>query len=311
MNDKQFISILDKLVYHEFLEKQGSGGESEYKNSNYCNKYFTEQSERNYSYVYSDVDRLIKKFPMVEENMKNGNLINILDEFAEDRNQLRNFADFYTIVNQRSFANLVKNFDFSRYKTVIDTFGKKGDLCMKIKEKYPDVQVISYDIPALEPLCIEHLKLNKMEDKVELSIGDIRKDKPTPSDVVIITHLLQYFEYDSKKNILKSIYSSLNPNGVLIIMENLIYETKKEIEIPANKISFLLSLEGYEGEHLTFEEYSELLSDVGFKEIKKHHRDWISCVIVCVKKENGEDSKSRTDNIMLTTNSTNEDEEKN
>jgi trans-aconitate methyltransferase len=282
-NDRQFISILDKLNYHGYLEKQDRLLESKYRNSDYTDKYFTEDSERDYTFVYSNVERYIEKFLMADATMKSGKVKNILDDLSQNEKQLKNFLDFYTIVNQRNFANLIQHFDFSKYKTVIDVHGTKGDLAMKIKNKYPDVEVISMDMPAVEPHAIEYIRENGMENKIELQFGDIRKDKIPKTEVIIVPHLLQYFEGDDKKKILKSLYNSLEEKGCLIILENLIYEPEKDIEIPANKISLLLALEGYEGDHLTFDEYYEILYEIGFNEIKQYHRDWISFVIVATK----------------------------
>jgi trans-aconitate methyltransferase len=285
INDLQFNAILEKLEFHGFLQKKGKLQNIQYKLSEKTLNNFIATSEKNYTNVYKNVERYFLKFPECIDNMKQGKIKNFLQEIYTVKEDLINFSDFYTLVNERNFTNLINRFDFSRYKTIIDINGNKADLCLKIKQRYPDVQVVSYDRAEVEPLAMKYLQENSMEEKVELMFGDIMNEALIPADVVIVPHFLQYFEMEDKKKLLKSIHSSLNPNGCIIIQENLIYQTKKEIVIPANKISLLLTFQNFEDHHLTFEEYYEILTQIGFQNVKHYHKDSISFVIVATKKE--------------------------
>lgn len=281
---RQFSSILDKLMHHGFLEREGKLEEASYRNTEYASRFFTLDSPESFVYICKGFDRHMRKFLTTYQNMKSGKLVNIIDDVYADKEDTKSLLTTFAHVNQNNYDFLLKTFDFKHFKTVIDSNGKNAELAIKLKSAYPDMNIVSFDHPAVEPFALENLKKNKMEDQIQLEYGDVREATLPPCDAVVAAHLLQYFFEDKKKSILQKLYEGLNPNGALLIIENLIYEPKRDIEPNFNKLEFLFTLQSFEGVNQTPEELETMLKEVGFNEVKIHHKEGLSHLVIARKK---------------------------
>ena len=100
-----------------------------------------------------------------------------------------------------------------------------------------------------------------------------------------------HYNIDNKKAILKRIFNKLSDYGDLVIMENLVDEHRSKDDCGL-KISFMFAMMGYEGTAMSFNEYRELLLNVGFGDIQRVPRaHGVSDLIIARKMNEGKTSQ--------------------
>jgi SAM-dependent methyltransferase len=260
---RHFVDLLDELFIHGYLEREGVMDQAIYKNSEYTRTYFIKTSPENYSFIYHNLYRYIQKFDQLDNNMPKGKTIKYSDDIYNYENDTKAYYSYYYKVNEPNFDNLINKCDFSKFRKVMDIHGGKGLLAMKIKQKFPLCDLISFENVKMKQEAEVYLKGNQMHESVCLQYGDLISDKLPTVDCVIAPHILMHYSCDNKNKVATNIYNCLNPNGELLIMENFLETRDKDSH--GLKVGFMLGMLGYEGSTHSFEEYKTCLTHAGFK----------------------------------------------
>jgi hypothetical protein len=69
---RDVMSILEKLHFHNYLDKLGESHDYKFRNSIYTKKYFLIDSEESYVASYKNIDRYLKRFQTCEKKMIDG-----------------------------------------------------------------------------------------------------------------------------------------------------------------------------------------------------------------------------------------------
>lgn len=285
---RHIIDFLDQLYIHGLLFREGLLEEARYKLTEYSSKYLLKTSPTHFHYVFLNLDRYIKKYMNLEKTFPYGKTTHLFDDVYYYEEDLKCYMEYFYKSNEFNFDYLLKEINFDNFERVIDVHGLSGCLGMKIKKRYPKPEVISFENKYLKECAETKLKGHNMYESVKLYFGDLRTDKFNAdllmnADCILAPHILMHFNCENRKAVLERLFNCLRVGGHLIIMENLVDETRSK-DSCGLKISFMLSMMGYEGYETSFEEYRKCLADVGFEEIRnisKQHG--LSDLIVCRK----------------------------
>jgi SAM-dependent methyltransferase len=266
---RHMLDLLDQLYVEGFLMRQGTMEQALYKNTEYTKKYLLRKSSDNYDDVYMNLFRYIKKFENLENDFSSGLTRMFTDEISLSEEDLHAYMSYYYKVNTFNFDFIVNNFDFNKFKKVIDLHGLCGTLSLKIKNKFKNCEVVSFENSKLKSMINNFTKKESIpEGSICFEYGDLIKDKIPECDCVIMPHILMHFSKENREKILKMVYDCLKPGGMIIIMENLV-DPERSKDSHGLKISFMLGLLGYEGYVMMFDEYKEMISQIGFKNIDR------------------------------------------
>jgi len=283
-SSRHMLDLLDQLYLHGYLSREGSLEKAVYKNSDYTKKYLLRKCSDNYDDVYLNLFKYIKHFECLENGFASGLTKIFTEDISANQEELYSYISYFYKVNRFNFDYILNNFDFNKYKKIIDIHGLCGSLASKIKTKFPKCEVVSFENSKLKDMLNKGNQTEEIpKGTVCFTYGDLLKDKLPESDCVIMPHILMHFSKENREKILKMIYDSLRPNGEIIIMENLV-DAERSKDSHGLKISFMLGLLGYEGYVMSFEEYNELISSIGFKNIKKISKDQGVSDFICAKK---------------------------
>ncbi|WP_338815383.1 methyltransferase [Bernardetia sp. Wsw4-3y2] len=153
---------------------------------------------------------------------------------------------------------LVNAYDFSNCKSVVDLGGAEGQLLKVIKQNYPHIKPILFDLPH----AIAQAKANDREEVLEYVEGDFFKSIPANIDCYVIKYVLHNWNDEDCIKILKKCREAISSNGHLLIMDILIKEDQPQIFEKSLDIVMLLLLGAKER---TKQEFEELLEKAGFK----------------------------------------------
>jgi len=132
---------------------------------------------------------------------------------------------------------------------------------------------------------------------VELLCDDIRNVNVTNASVVVLNFTLQFISPGERESIIENIYNGLNPGGILILSEKVIFEDKALNERQVNRYYDFKRLNGYSDTEInrkkealenvlipdTAEEHFRRLTKCGFKTYDIWHQFFNFISIVAEK----------------------------
>ncbi|MDQ2075566.1 carboxy-S-adenosyl-L-methionine synthase CmoA [Marinimicrobium sp. ABcell2] len=98
-------------------------------------------------------------------------------------------------------------------------------LAMRHRIRATDVKIVAVDnSPAMIERCQQVLAADPAEPEVELICADIQSLQPTNGSMAVLNFTLQFVPLDQRLVVLEQIYQGLNPGGVLILSEKVVFE---------------------------------------------------------------------------------------
>ncbi|MDF2178121.1 carboxy-S-adenosyl-L-methionine synthase CmoA [Aliiglaciecola sp. CAU 1673] len=105
-------------------------------------------------------------------------------------------------------------------------------LAMSRYVQAPGCKIMAVDNShAMVERCRRHLQAFKSEVPIEVICDDLQNQPIENASMVVMNFTLQFIEPDRRADILKKIYSGLNPGGVLVLSEKLRHPTEAGNEL--------------------------------------------------------------------------------
>lgn len=187
-----------------------------------------------------------------------------------------------------SFASVthqavIKAYDFSKFKCLVDVGGGHGSFLADILKANPKLRGILFD----QPQVIEGAKkqpfltTGDVAKRAELKAGSFFESAPAGGDAYIMKHIIHDWSDEHCRTILGHIHRVMPAGGKLLVVENVIK--------PGNDPDFgkLLDLEMLAmtdgGKERTEAEFATLFASAGFKFNRVYGSDSPICVVEGVK----------------------------
>ncbi len=265
--------FFDALVALKFLDRDGDGPNSEYKNTKETSAFLNKNSS---SYIgglpqmlnsrlfgfWNDLGTALKTGKPQNEVKHNGKPI--FEELYSDGVRLGEFLDAMTGFQAANFKQLAETFDFSRYNSVTDVGGALALLSRIIATQHQHLSFKSFDLPQVASHAQRQIDAARMADRIQVVEGDFFKDDLPKADVVTMGNILHDWNLEKKKVLINKAYDALPEDGALIAIENLIDDARRE-----NAFGLLMSLnmliEFGDAFDYTGANFREWCSEAGFR----------------------------------------------
>jgi cyclopropane fatty-acyl-phospholipid synthase-like methyltransferase len=187
-----------------------------------------------------------------------------------DPEKLECFLDGMTGLSRINFEALADKFDFSRYHTLCDVGGATGLLCIEVAKKHPQINCISFDLAAVEPVAKKHIAAAGLTDRIRTAAGDFFQDPLPKADVITMGMILHDWNLEKKMKLIHAAYDALPPGGAFIVVEALIDNARRE-----NVFGLLMSLnmliEFGDAFDYSAADFEKWCGEVGFKRFEVIH----------------------------------------
>ncbi len=274
LHDRSLYDFLDTLVALGFLERSGLKETAMYSNAEDAN-LFLDKNKPSYAGGMLEMcnHRLYPFWNTLEDGLKTGLPQNetknsdadIFDIFNANEPKLREFLKAMAGIQMGNFMMLANQFDFSSYSTLCDIGGAGGHLSAQIALNNPHMRCITFDTASVSAIAMENIEMMELADKVSIQAGDFIEGDIPSADVIAMGNILHDHGLQNKKMILKKAYNALPEGGVLMVIENIIDDNRRE-----NAFGLMMSLnmliETKEGFDFSFADFNEWAKDIGFKE---------------------------------------------
>ena len=261
--------LLEACVSLGLLEKRGE----DYVNTPLADEYLRRSSPRTLSgYIRYSNAALYRLWGHLEDAVVEGGN-RWTQTFGEERDIFSNLfrteeakRDF--LMGMHGFGMLsspavVAAFDLSRFRHLADLGGATGHLALAAAEKYPQMAVTLFDLPAVIEVAKEH-----SGNRIELITGDFFNDPLPSADLYALGRILHDWSEDKIRRLLARIHAALPPVGGLLLAERLLDEDRRgPLSTHMQSLNMLVCTEGRER---TLTEYTSLLREAGFQKVLGH-----------------------------------------
>ncbi len=153
-------------------------------------------------------------------------------------------------------------YDCSDIKTLVDVAGGHGKLLAEFLRANPNLNGVLFDLPEVIAGAGEVLEKEGVAERVTIVSGDFFEAVPTGADAYLMKHIIHDWDDDRAVKILKNIASVMNPNGKVLIAEQIIPTGNTAHPGKLMDLEMLVSPGGIER---TEEEYREILAAASLK----------------------------------------------
>ncbi len=278
LHDRSLYDFLDTLVALNFLHRKGLK-----KEAVYCNTLetdiFLDRNKSSYigGMLIMGNNRLYGHWNHLEEALKtgrpqnevrNGDGDSIFKELYADENRLSQFIAAMSSVQMASFIAFAKQFDFSDYYTHCDIGGAGGDLSIQIALHTENIGSTTFDLPQVTPIAQRNIDMHNLGNRIQAKSGNFFIQELPKADIITMGNILHDWNLEEKKMLIAKAYDALPAGGVLVAIENIIDDQRRE-----NAFGLMMSLnmliETYGGFDYTAADFRSWATEAGFVQVEK------------------------------------------
>jgi acetylserotonin N-methyltransferase len=156
---------------------------------------------------------------------------------------------------------IAEAFDLSQFKKFVDLGGANGHLALAVKNKYPQMTVVVFELPVVVALT-----RRLFGDRMEFVAGDFNTDDLPPADLYGLGRVLHNQPDNKALTLLSRIYKAAPREGGVLIAERLLADDRTgPVAAHVQDLHMLVSTGGKER---TLREYEDLLHQAGFRDVR-------------------------------------------
>jgi precorrin-6B methylase 2 len=270
--NRNVYDFLDALTSFGFLSREGLLETAHYSNT-INTDFFLDKNKPTYIGGMLEMlnNRLYGFWGNLEEGLRTGlpqnevkNNENLFETLYSDADRLKEFIHAMSGIQMGAFMAFAQKFDFSKSKTLVDIGGSAGLLSLMVAKHHPQMNCISWDLPAVAPIANETIQQFQLQDRVQTANGDFFKEQFPKADIVVMGNILHDWDEETKLMLMQKAYDALPIGGAFIAIENIIDDERKQ-----NTFGLMMSLnmliETGTGFDYTFADYTHWATQAGFK----------------------------------------------
>ncbi len=172
---------------------------------------------------------------------------------------------FYAAFNELSASiasELVRVYDVSGVRTVVDIGGGQGALLAAVLHANPNAHGILFELPHVIATANHAIAAEGLSARCELVSGDFFDAIPAGADLHILKQIVHDWDDERVTQLLTVCHRALNPAGTLLLVEMVIPAANQPSPAQAMDLNMLVLIGGRER---TEDEYRALLGATGFR----------------------------------------------
>ncbi|MEE9286590.1 MAG: methyltransferase [Gammaproteobacteria bacterium] len=168
-----------------------------------------------------------------------------------------------TAMSSQITSALVKSYDFSQFKTLIDVGGGQGIVLASILGKNPQMHGCLYEQSSVIEGAKTFLETRGVINRCDLISGDFLESIPKGYDAYLLKHVLQDREDEKALTFLKNCRASIPKHGKLLIIEAVLSRDNAPHSAKWSDLHMMVTHQG--GRQRTKHEFDNLLRKSGFE----------------------------------------------
>ena len=165
---------------------------------------------------------------------------------------------------------LVKEFDLSDKKHLLDLGGGPGTYAVHFCKENPNIKATVYDLPSTRPFAEKIIKQFEMTGRIDFQEGNyLEQDIVGQYDVIWMSHILHGEGPDVCRGLILKAVTVLEPGGMIIIHDFILDNSMDGPLFPA-LFSLNMFLGTSSGQSYSQAQITDMLHGAGVKRIQRH-----------------------------------------
>jgi SAM-dependent methyltransferase len=162
-----------------------------------------------------------------------------------------------------SLANeaILRAYDFSRMRTIVDVGGGKGRLLATILKAYPQSSGLLYELAPAIAEARELITAEGLANRCDIVEGDFFNDIPAGRDLYVLKSVIHGWDDERAAKVLQNCRNAMQADARLLLIERIVSAGRESIPAKVNDV-IMLTVTG--GEERTEAEFVHLLERTGF-----------------------------------------------
>jgi hypothetical protein len=186
----------------------------------------------------------------------------LFDHLSASPARLKAFQESMVARSQAEAAEVVRAYDFSRYRHVVDVGGGFGVTLAALLTSYPNLRGTLFDRPEVVRAAPERLHAADLAGRCKVVAGDAFDAVPPGGDLYLLSRVIHDWNDEDAVRILRSCRTAMDHEGVLVLVEAVIADPVSDR--PAAILMDLHMLVLGLGKERSVPEFSSLLAQAGF-----------------------------------------------
>ena len=257
------------------LESLGyvTGRKGKYRNSSMTVKWMLTRSPLSLAGLFRHFSDMAERWRYLPESIRRGEPPIRGGDWLDDHPEKWN--DYHE--GLKSAAALVSGEIFRKIKVperarrLIDLGGSHGQYCIEFCRRNPGLSGVIFDWAQAEQTAMHTVTASGLGDRVAFKAGDfVADDIGTGHDIALMFNIIRIFNPEELLSLLGKVHDSLNPGGMVIVMDHLGHIPRSRF-MRANTFLVLLELfNSTTGRTYAAEEIKSFLRKTGFAGIRYH-----------------------------------------
>jgi hypothetical protein len=186
----------------------------------------------------------------------------IFDYFSENPETGKLFDQAMTGVHGRETQAMLEAYDFTGVGTLADIGGGNGSVLTAVLKKYPAMQGILFDLPAVAERARANIEAAGLDGRCRVVAGNFFEAVPPGTDAYLLRHIIHDWDDDRSITILRNCRRAMGQGGKFLVVEGVVPPGN---EPSVSKFFDLAMLVLPGGMERTQEEYRQLFEAAGFR----------------------------------------------
>ncbi|MFG2041499.1 methyltransferase [Dactylosporangium sp. NPDC048998] len=138
------------------------------------------------------------------------------------------FFDAMDVLNAPIGAALAE-LDWSRYTSVVDVGGARGNIAAHLVKAHPHLSVRVFDLPGVEPAFDAHVASLGLAGRISFVAGDFFADPLPAADVLLFGHVLHNWPVERRRFLAAAAHAALAPGGTALAYDPMIDPARPQL----------------------------------------------------------------------------------
>jgi hypothetical protein len=176
------------------------------------------------------------------------------------------YEEAMTSVSAAEKAEILKSYDFSYIRKLVEVGGGHGSFLASILHANPSMQGILFDQPYVIEGAKDFIRAEGLTDRCELVAGNFYESVPSGGDAYSLKHVLHGCNDEQSITVLKNCHRAMVEHGKLLIVERIVGSGPDSFLAKFLDVNMMMLVTG--GCERTEAEYRKIIEAAGFEVTK-------------------------------------------
>jgi len=191
----------------------------------------------------------------------------VFDYYARNPEDSRIHDEAMAEMTRLAVAAILRSYDFSRFRCVVDVGGGSGQFLAAILREYAALRGVLFDLPFVVESADAIVTATDVRDRCKIEGGSFFEQVPRDGDAYMLKQILHDWNDERAKDILSTCRRAMTKDATLLILDRLLpehAEAGEAVDAFVTDLEMLTMGGGRGGRERTETEFRELLDQAGF-----------------------------------------------